>query len=603
MYSFQLTKNIVGIDIGNHSLKIAECQRAGEKVTLLKYEIIRLPQDLALDQPLSRQELTPFIQDSINRLRIKSSDAISEVTGPWTVARNLLLTNLADDEMREAIRWGSQADFPFPLEEAIIDFYKLQVFKQEDGEEKAEIISAVATREVVEKQVNLFKGLGLKPLFLSVPSISLMQAYRFTQPAPWSETVVVIDLGSKNTQIIVLKEGKLKFSREIAVAGDAFTKSITGPYEKDGEGEEIGEEVAETIKIKTGLLEEKDSDPIIEGVPADQARKRLWSVIERLFIEVDRSLNYYKNQSKDYEINRIFLTGGGSLLKGLPEALEKHLEIPVQFFQTPGSLTLRKKINKDLFLRDMPFLTTLLGLVTQTQPFINLSSQYSVPQVRKSSLENFLKPALIGVFPLGLILFFGSLYWTASRQVTGLQKDITAKKQQLDRINKPIEEMARLEQEETRLNKEMEGFPKIEIRKLPLNNLFQELGRLVPPNMTLTRFEFSKAPEARTNLENAAGSPKSPAAETKPAEPQSAISIEKEKREYPLTIQGLIFGSDNEIIATLSEFVRVLNRSPFFREAKVQATLKSKEYTRGAAEFKIQAKLGEGTGSTFGVSS
>ncbi len=159
---------------------------------------------------------------------IKTSDTVSEVTGPWTVARHLFMTDLADDEMREAIRWGSKADFPFALEEAIIDFYKLEVLKKEEGESEAEIISAVATREVVEEQVALLKEAGLKPLFLSIPSFSLMQAYRVTQPSPWSETAAIIDLGNKSTQIIVLKEGKLKFSREIAVAGDVFTQSLTG---------------------------------------------------------------------------------------------------------------------------------------------------------------------------------------------------------------------------------------------------------------------------------------------------------------------------------------------------------------------------------------
>jgi hypothetical protein len=45
-----------------------------------------------------------------------------------------------------------------------------------------------------------------------------------------------------------------------------------------------------------------------------------------------------------------------------------------------------------------------------------------------------------------------------------------------------------------------------------------------------------------------------------------------------------------------------LNRSHFFKEAKVQTSLKSSQYSRGAAEFKIQAKLGEGQGPSQGVS-
>jgi hypothetical protein len=75
------------------------------------------------------------------------------------------------------------------------------------------------------------------------------------------------------------------------------------------------------------------------------------------------------------------------------------------------------------------------------------------------------------------------------------------------------------------------------------------------------------------------------------------------KREYQLTIQGIAFGSDQEILEALSEFTRNLNRSAYYKEAKVQTTLKSIGYSKVAAEFKILAKLGEGVSMPLGVSS
>ncbi|MGA3084665.1 MAG: type IV pilus assembly protein PilM [Thermodesulfobacteriota bacterium] len=605
MYSFQLTKNIIGIDIGTSSLKIAECQRAGERITLLNYEIIRLPEGRGPNRALSLQETSTFIRDTLKELGIRTSDVVSEVTGLRTIARHLFMQDLADDEMREAIRWGAKADFPFALEEAFIDFYKLEVFKREEGEPEAEIIAAVATREVVEEQVALLKDSGLKPLFLSIPSFSLMQAYRFTQPSPWSETAAVIDLGQKSTRIIVLKEGKLKFSREIAVAGDIFTQSLIGSYEVNGQAKEIDQATAEKIKIKVGLLAEGEADQTVEGIPLDQVQKRLGSVMDRLLLEVERSINYYKNQFKDYEIERVFITGGGSLLKGLAEALEKNLEIPVQLFSNAGSLTVKKKINQDLFLKDLPFLTTLLGLVTQIQPFVNLSRQFLAPQVTKSSFGKYLKPALISLLTLGVIFFFGSQYWTASRQAAQFRKEVSVKKEQMARIGKPAEELARLEKEEAQLNKDLEGFPKIEIKKLPMQNLFQELFGLVPNNITLTQFEFSKAQETPVMPGPASDNAKIEPGAGKTEEVQKAVSSGSGggKREYQLIIQGIAFGSDQEILAALSEFTRNLNRSAYYKEAKVQTTLKSIGYSKGAAEFKILAKLGEGVSMPLGVSS
>jgi type IV pilus assembly protein PilM len=594
VYSFQLTKNIIGIDIGTYSLKIAQVQRAGEKVALLNYEIIRFPKPAGPSQTWSRQEISAFIQHTLKELGIRTSDVVSEVTGPWTVARHLFILDLADDEMREAIRWGAKSDFPFSLEEAIIDFYKLDVVKQEEGAPKAEIISAVATRQVVEEQVALLKEAGLKPVFLSIPPFDLMQAYRITQPSPWTETAAVIDLGHKNARIIVLKNGKLKFSREFAVAGEAFTQALIGSYEINGLAVEVDESLAERIKIKSGLLEEWEADQMVEGFPQDQIQKRLRPVMDRLILELERSLNYYKTEFKDYEVKRILLTGGGSLLKGLPGALEMNLEIPIQAIQDVAPLTLKKKMNEDLFLKNLPFLTPVLGLVTQGRPFINLSPTFLIPQVRERSVQNYLKPVLVGVLLLGLILGFGIPTWNTTREIARLQRELTAKKGQMARMGKPVQELARMEQEEILLNKSLEGLPRIKIKRLPLGDLFQELSRLVPSNMSLTNFQFSKSQETPLQPEFKVAPSKSLPVTGKSEEPLSGSSKEEGKGDYQLMVQGVVFGSDQEIMVTLSDFTEKLNRSGFFKEAKVHMTLKSTEFIRAAAEFKVFAKLAAG---------
>ncbi len=163
-------------------------------------------------------------------------------------------------------------------------------------------------------------------------------------------------------------------------------------------------------------------------------------------------------------------------------------------------------------------------------------------------------------------------------------------------MGKPAQELARMEQEEVLLNKALEGFPKIEIKRLPLGELFQELSRLVPSNMTLTYFQFSKSQE-RANLSELKGPPpKSQPATGKSEEPPGGSPKEEGKGDYQLVIQGIVFGSDQEIIVTLSDFTEKLNRSDYFKEAKVQMTLKSTEFAKAAAEFKVLAKIGAGPG-------
>jgi hypothetical protein len=115
--------------------------------------------------------------------------------------------------------------------------------------------------------------------------------------------------------------------------------------------------------------------------------------------------------------------------------------------------------------------------------------------------------------------------------------------------------------------------------------------------MTLTRFHFSRTSEMGLQPETKAAPSKStpiPALGKNITLP--AIGAKEEtkdtKGDYNITIQGVIFGSDQEIIETLSVFTGKLNRTNYFKEAKVQMTLKNKEFNKAAAEFTVLAKLG-----------
>ena len=158
---------------------------------------------------------------------------------------------------------------------------------------------------------------------------------------------------------------------------------------------------------------------------------------------------------------------GAVYLKGLPGVLEKNLEIPVHFFKIPDSLTLKKKISEDLFSKKYPFSDHLLGLVTQTQPFVNLSFEFSAPRAPKS-LSQFLKPALATVLSPRSSPFLRVSVLERQRAGSKLKKEIISREGQLARVGKPVEELARLEKEEAGLNSELEGFPQDRDPKTPL---------------------------------------------------------------------------------------------------------------------------------------
>ena len=147
---------------------------------------------------------------------------------------------------------------------------------------------------------------------------------------------LVVDIGGGTTDIAIVVNGQVIVSDSVKVAGDRFNQEIMN-YVRAKHGLVIGEKTAEEIKKNIGWVG-NHKDPLTyvakgrsaaTGLPAAERitslemmdalkasllylKGRIVGVIERASAEIKDDLF----ASKDYGL---VLTGGGSLLRGLPE--------------------------------------------------------------------------------------------------------------------------------------------------------------------------------------------------------------------------------------------------------------------------------------------
>lgn len=162
---------------------------------------------------------------------------------------------------------------------------------------------------------------------------------------------MVIDIGGGTSEIAVIALGGIISNRSIRVAGDDFTTDIVN-YMRKEHNITIGERTAEKIKIEVGA-----ALPDIENPPEDikvHGRDLLTGIpkeIEVKFDEVayclDKSISKIETAvlnalemtppelSADIYRTGIYLTGGGSLLRGLDKRLSVKTKLPVHVTEDP----------------------------------------------------------------------------------------------------------------------------------------------------------------------------------------------------------------------------------------------------------------------------
>jgi len=160
---------------------------------------------------------------------------------------------------------------------------------------------------------------------------------------------MVIDIGGGTTDIAILSLNDIVSSESVRVAGNVFDQDII-KYIKEKYKLLIGERTAEDIKInfanifdpnKKEKLEVRGRN-LITGLPhtieitQDETKDALEESLQKIIKATTNVLEQTPPElSGDIVEKGIILTGGGAMLRGLPDLLEKELQVPILIAESP----------------------------------------------------------------------------------------------------------------------------------------------------------------------------------------------------------------------------------------------------------------------------
>jgi len=154
---------------------------------------------------------------------------------------------------------------------------------------------------------------------------------------------MVCDIGGGTTEISVISLGGMVVTNAIRLGGDEFDEAII-KHVRNVHNLIIGEQTSENLKMTIGnaytdkkieKMEIKGTDAIT-GLPrrleidSVEVREALQEPINAVIEEIKRTLGQTPPElAADIVERGIVMTGGGSLLKGLPKLISKETGVPV----------------------------------------------------------------------------------------------------------------------------------------------------------------------------------------------------------------------------------------------------------------------------------
>ena len=334
-----------GLEIGTSALKVVELS-SGTPPSLSTLATRPMPPGLVQDdQVVDAPGLAEEIKALFEEAGITQRFVVTAVSNRQAITRNIQVPKMTLAELDEAIKWEAERYIPFPIDEVVLDYYVLD--NPEDIEEggQLEVVIAAARLDMVTQQVDYLRLAGLEPVVVDVKPFSLLRSLRGsllgehlnkttltgTGYTEAGEIGVVLEIAASNTTITLVRGERVLMNRNIGVSGDDFTAAVQRSFGLDFDS-------AEEVKLDygTATIPTEDEEELLnfdvkrEQYSPNRVYEALRPVLVDLTTEIRRSLEFFRVQAGDANINRVFITGGGAKLRGLPEAIGDALGFRVE---------------------------------------------------------------------------------------------------------------------------------------------------------------------------------------------------------------------------------------------------------------------------------
>ena len=307
----------LAVDIGTTSIKAVEVKGGNKAPRVLNYGILESSGYLArANQALQTSNLKIFETDVVELLKTlvremgpQTKNALASLP-PFSVFTTLLdFPKMSPAEIQKAMIYQAKQYVPLPLSEVALDWLQVGEYQDEKGFTHQKVLLISVPQEQIQKYQRIFKSAGLALKALEIESLSLARLFA-GDPTP----TLVVDIGSRSTNIVLMENGRLTFNGQSDFGGASLTQALAASLG-------INPLRAEELKKEKGIL----------GTGANYELSTIMlPFLDAILNEIKKVQFVYQQQlPMARKPERVVLAGGGANLLGIEKYFEREFGTPV----------------------------------------------------------------------------------------------------------------------------------------------------------------------------------------------------------------------------------------------------------------------------------
>lgn len=311
-------RSYLGIDIGTTAVKAVEVRRGKELPAVVNYGNIEsrshlLRQGGAIQTSglkMFDNQVVDLLRALLDKMQPQSREAVASLSTFNAFTTVVDFPAMAPTDLAKAVTFQASQYIPVPIKDVKIDWLKVGEYEDDKGFKHQHVLLISVSNEQIERYQNIFATVGLNLRALEIETLSLVRSAVDTDHA----ATLILDIGSRSTNIIFADKGQLLFSAQSDFASTTLTQALAQSLS-------INPIRAEELKRERGI--------IAEG-PQREIATIMLPMLDAIVSEVKKAMYTYESRfGVPPKVERVLLAGGGTLLAGLERYMADVFQLPV----------------------------------------------------------------------------------------------------------------------------------------------------------------------------------------------------------------------------------------------------------------------------------
>ncbi len=341
---------VLGVDISAGGIKFLELSKKGARFRIESFAQEALPTGTVVDHEIKDiPALGSAIQRGVVRSATRLKNAAIALASSKVITKVIQMPDFLDEhQMETQIELEADRYVPYPRDEVNLDFQIMGTSREKTG--KIDVLLAAARSENIQSRVSALSLANLATQVVDVEAYAIETAFNYladhSQDESLNGPVAIVDIGREVTQLIILDNRKLIYTRELAFGGKQLTDKIKARYS-------LSDTQASTAHRGTGL-------------PESYFDEVLAPFRQYIAGQIAKALQVYQVSTEHRRVGRILLAGGCATITGLNVVVERDLGLRTTIANPFANMEVAAGLNADHIAQEAPSFMVACGLALRS---------------------------------------------------------------------------------------------------------------------------------------------------------------------------------------------------------------------------------------------